>query len=50
MKFVESINSGNSSPLMTITYGDHYHTVKADSEKTLDEIEAELGRHGFLVK
>ena len=48
--FLESIRSGHSSPLMTITCGDHYHTVKADSEKTLDEIEEELDRHGFLVR
>ena len=50
LKFLDSISNGKSSPLMAITYGDHYHTVRADSEKTLDEIEAELDRHGFLVK
>lgn len=49
LDFLESITNGKSSPLMTITCGDHYHTVRADSEKTLDEIEAELDRHGFLV-
>ncbi|QNM04313.1 transcription repressor NadR [Qiania dongpingensis] len=48
LEFVGNINSGNSSPLMTITCGDHYHTVKADSELTLNEIEAELHKHGFL--
>lgn len=49
-EFVESINSGNSSPLLTITCGDHYHTVRAASEKLLDEIEEELERRGFLRK
>lgn len=49
-KFVDSINSGNSSPLMAITCGNHYHTVKADSKKTLDEIETELDKRGFLIK
>lgn len=47
-KFMDSINSGNSSPLLTITCGDHYHTVRAASEKLLDEIGEELLRHGFL--
>lgn len=47
-EFIDSINSGNSSPLLTITCGDHYHTVQADSEKLLDEIGEELERHGFL--
>ena len=36
-EFMDSINSGNSSPLLTITCGDHYHTVRAASEKLLDE-------------
>ena len=49
-EFVKSIESGNSSPLMTITCGDHYHTVRADSEETLDEIEEELKKCGFLQK
>lgn len=47
-EFVDSINSGNSSPLLTITCGDHYHTVRAASERLLDEIGEELLRHGFL--
>ena len=47
-EFMESINSGNSSPLLTITCGDHYHTVRAATEELLDEIGEELDRHGFL--
>ena len=47
-EFVENIRSGNSSPLMTITCGDHFHTVRAASEKILDEIQEELGKKGFL--
>lgn len=47
-EFVDSINNGNSSPLLTITCGDHYHTVRAASEELLDEIGEELDKHGFL--
>lgn len=49
-KLVEDISSGKSVPLYTVTSGYHYHTVLADSEETLDLIEAELGRKGFLVE
>ena len=47
-EFVEKIRTENSGPLMTVTSGDHYHTVKAASEKILDEIGAELLKRGFL--
>ena len=48
--FVNSIENGNSSPLSTITSGEHYHTVEAESEEILDEIEQELKKQGFLMK
>ena len=48
LNFVESIQSGQSSPLKNITSGYHYHTVQADSESTLDAIEEELRRRCFL--
>ena len=47
--FVKSIENGHSSPLSTITSGEHYHTVEAESEEILDEIEAELKKQGFLM-
>ena len=47
-EFVESIRNGNSGPLLTVTSGDHYHTVKAASEEILDEIGEELLKQGFL--
>ncbi len=47
--FIDGIKSGKSSELMHITDGYHYHTVRADSEKTLDEIEAMLLKKGYLV-
>ncbi|MGI6069747.1 MAG: transcription repressor NadR [Blautia sp.] len=49
-ELVEDISSGKSSPLKNITSGYHYHTILADSEQTLDLIEEELGKRGFLAK
>lgn len=48
-EFMESIRSGQSSPLKNLTSGVHYHTVEADSEDTLDLIEAELAKKGYLI-
>lgn len=47
--FMESIRSGNSSPLKNLTSGDHYHTVEADSEETMNFIEQELNKKGYLI-
>ena len=49
IEFMEEIRSGKSSPLKNITADYHYHTISADSEKTLDLIEVELKNKGFLV-
>ena len=46
---MEGLESGKSKPLMNITSGYHYHTVKADSEETLDLIEKALDKLGYLV-
>ena len=48
--FMEDIRSGKSSPLKNITSNYHYHMVEADSEATLDMIEAMLREKGFLVE
>ncbi len=48
-EFLEDIRSGKSSPLKNITSNYHYHTVSADSEHTLDLIEEDLKKRGFLV-
>ena len=48
-EFVNGIESGKSSPLKNITSGYHYHTVFADSENILDDIEEELAQNGFLA-
>lgn len=49
-EFMEEIRSGKSRPLKNLTSGVHYHTVEADSDKTLDYIEEELKKKGFLVE
>jgi len=48
-EFMEGIYSGKSSPLKNITSGYHYHTIKADSEKTMSLIEQILTEKGFLL-
>ena len=49
-EFLADIESGKSTPLKNITSDYHYHTVTADSEETLDLIEEELRKLGFLVE
>lgn len=48
-QFMDGIKSGKSKELMHITEGYHYHTVRADSEETLDTIEKALDAKGFIV-
>lgn len=47
--FIENITSGKSSLLKNVTSGYHYHTVTADSFKTLRAIEDKLWERGFLA-
>ena len=47
--FMTDIHSGKSTPLMNITSGYHFHTVTADQEEILDEIEAALREKNYLV-
>lgn len=49
-EFLAEIKSGKSSPLKNITSNYHYHTVEADSEETLNLIEEELLKRGFLIE
>ena len=49
-EFLADIESGKSTPLKNITSDYHYHAVTADSEETLDLIEEELRKLGFLVE
>jgi len=49
-KYMESLNTGCSSLLKNVTDGYHYHTVAADSEAILDEIQESLWEKGYLAK
>lgn len=49
-EFLSRIHSGKSSLLKNVTSDYHYHTVSADNESILDDIEKELDRRGYLVK
>ena len=48
-RFMEGVRSGKSTELMNITGGYHYHTVSADSEETLFEIEKALTEKEYIV-
>lgn len=48
-KYMDGIRSGKSTELMNITDGYHYHTVRADSEKILDNIEKMLNEENYIV-
>lgn len=49
-QFIHGIESGKSSELMHITSGYHYHTIRAESYKHLDRIEAALKARGYLIE
>ncbi len=44
-QFIEGVRTGKSTELMNITGGYHYHTVRADSEDTLNRIEKALEKY-----
>ncbi len=48
-QFIEGVRSGKSIELMNITGGYHYHTVRAESESVLDEIEQTLKAKNYIV-
>lgn len=50
MEFMKNMENGKSSPLNKITSGYHYHTIVAEDEKILDEVEKELKESNFLGK
>lgn len=47
--FINNLDSSKSSLLSNITSGYHFHTVSADSEEILNEIENALKEKGFLA-
>ncbi len=48
-QFIEGIRSGKSTELMNITGGYHYHTIQAESEQILDQIENALKVKHYIV-
>ncbi len=48
-EYMEKLKEGKSSLLKNVTSGYHYHTVEADDKRTLDLIQEELGKKGFLA-
>ncbi len=48
-QFIEGVRTGKSTELMNITGGYHYHTVRADSEETLDRIGQALAERGYIA-
>ncbi len=48
-QFIEGVRTGKSTELMNITGGYHYHTVRAETEETLDRINAALQHRGYIA-
>ncbi len=48
--YMEKLKSGISKPLKDVTSGYHYHTISAENEQILDQIQEELERRGFLAQ
>ena len=49
-KFLEGLSTGSSSLLKNVTGGYHYHTIEAESEEILDDIQNGLAEKGFLAR
>lgn len=48
--FMNQLKTGKSTPLLNVTAGYHFHTVTAEKEEILDEIEAALKERGLLAE
>lgn len=48
-QFIEGVRTGKSTELMNITGGYHYHTIRAESEEVLDQIEKVLDERGYIA-
>jgi len=49
-KYMEDISTGKSTQLMKLTSNYHYHTITAESEEILDQIQAELTARNYLAR
>ena len=48
-QFMEGVRTGQSTELMHVTGGYHYHTVRAESEDILDKVGAALMEKGYIA-
>ena len=48
-QFMEGVRSGQSSELMSITGGHHFHTVRTENQETMDKVVKALADKNFLV-
>ncbi len=48
--FVAQVEKYRTKPLTELTDGEHFHTVTAADEQTLDRIEEALAEKGFLIR
>ena len=48
--YMENIAAGKSTQLMKLTSNYHYHTITADNEDILNQIQEELVSRGFLAE
>lgn len=49
-RLLEDIEAGISRPLNKLTGGYHYHTIVAENEEILDEVEHQLRKNKFIVE
>lgn len=49
-KFMEKLKDKDFVPLMQLTGGEHLHIIEAEDEETLDDIEDELYKKGYLIR
>ena len=47
--FVKQVEENDTKPLNNLTDGVHYHTIEADSEQILEEVEKCLQEKGYLI-
>lgn len=48
-EFIKKISADSTKPLKELTGDEHFHTVEADEEEILDEVEASLRKKGYLL-
>ena len=48
-QFLEGVRTGQSTELMHVTGGYHYHTVRAENEDILNQIEAVLNERKYIA-